>query len=324
VLTQEKVDVRVLIMDDASTDCTPEVGRQLAAGDERVEYRRHDVNRGHIATYNEALASVTADYCVILSADDLMTPGALARATRVMTAHPDVGLAYGRDITFRHAPPLGAARSSAFCTYRIIQYPEFLARACRLGHTAIQAPAAIARTALHRTIGGYREELPHSGDTEIWLRMAAHAPVAELDADQAFRRLHDANMSLAYSPLRRLEQQHKAFDAHFRDFGPRRRDAPELRRIVRRTIAESAFWTGSHAFDRGERDMCNACLAFAASIAPDIRRWAAWRRFLWKRRLGLSVWRLCEPAVARLRRWRTGQVNGRAQNVAEPALRRTV
>ena len=51
----QPVDVRVLIIDDASTDDTPEVAAALAAEDARVEFRRHAVNRGHIATYNEGL-----------------------------------------------------------------------------------------------------------------------------------------------------------------------------------------------------------------------------------------------------------------------------
>ena len=121
VLTQYDVDVRVLVMDDASTDTTEEVGSRLAA-DPRVEYRRHGVNRGHIATYNEALALLTGDFCMVLSADDLLTPGALRRATRVMVMHPAVGFTYGPDITFRHAPPAASAPSAEFCTHRIMAY----------------------------------------------------------------------------------------------------------------------------------------------------------------------------------------------------------
>jgi hypothetical protein len=94
-------------------------------------------------------------------------------------------------------------------------YEEFLERSGRQGHTGIQAPTAVVRTTLHHAIGGYLPELPHSGDTEIWLRMAAHAAVAELAADQAYRRLHDRNMSLTYSPLDRLREQKRAFDIHF-------------------------------------------------------------------------------------------------------------
>jgi glycosyltransferase involved in cell wall biosynthesis len=302
VLSQQEVDTRILIMDDASTDSTPEVGKRIAVGDSRVEYRRHDVNRGHIATYNEALDDVTGDYCMILSADDLLTPGSLMRATQVMDAHPEVGLTYGRDIAFRHAPPVYPAISQKYCSHRIFTYVEFLDISCRLGHTPIQAPTAVVRTALHREIGLYRPELPHSGDTEIWLRMAAHAAVAEIDADQAFRRLHATNMSLGYSPLRRLEEQKRAFDTHFREYAPSWPRVADLERIANRTIAEAAFWHGVTAFENGEPHACDAFLALAAGISPDIESWSAWRRFRWKRRVGVSAWRWLEPIITRVRK----------------------
>jgi glycosyltransferase involved in cell wall biosynthesis len=299
VLTQHDVDVRVLVMDDASTDTTEEVGSRLAA-DPRVEYRRHAVNRGHIATYNEALALLTGDFCMVLSADDLLTPGALRRATRVMLAHPKVGLAYGSDITFRHAPPAAAAPAAPFCTHRIMSYVEFLERSCRLGHTPIQAPTVVVRTSLHRQIGDYRLALPHTADTEIWLRMAAHSAVCELHAPQAFRRLHAKNMSLDYSPARRLDEQKKAFDVHFDQFRSTRPEIAHLQPIVTRTIAEQAFWSAALAFESGDAATCRDFLAFATSICPDIKSSVAWRRMRVKRWLGPSVWRRLAPAMSRV------------------------
>ena len=39
------------------------------------------MNRGHIATFNEGLLDwADGDYCVLISADDKLTPGALRRA----------------------------------------------------------------------------------------------------------------------------------------------------------------------------------------------------------------------------------------------------
>ncbi len=101
----QPVDVRVLIIDDASPDNTAEVAAGLAAQDERVEFRRHTVNQGHIATYNEGLDWGTGDYMLLLSADDLLTPGALSRAVRLMDAHPEVGFTYGRAITTSRPDP---------------------------------------------------------------------------------------------------------------------------------------------------------------------------------------------------------------------------
>ena len=52
---QDGVDVRVLVIDDASTDDSVEVAKQLAGDDSRVEVTVHPTNRRNIATYNEGL-----------------------------------------------------------------------------------------------------------------------------------------------------------------------------------------------------------------------------------------------------------------------------
>src|ERR1700722_3515157 len=88
---QPGVDVRVLIIDDASPDDSADVARAIAARDPRVEVAVHAGNKGHIATYNEGLLDwADGDYSVLLSADDRLTPGALTRATALLDANPDV------------------------------------------------------------------------------------------------------------------------------------------------------------------------------------------------------------------------------------------
>src|SRR5947209_17169762 len=89
VLVQKNVDVRVLIIDDASKDNTGDVATEIAREDGRVEFRHHMSNWGHIATYNEGLAWSDGDYTLLLSADDLLTPGSLLRSTRLMDSHPE-------------------------------------------------------------------------------------------------------------------------------------------------------------------------------------------------------------------------------------------
>lgn len=100
-LQQDGVQVRVLIIDDASSDETQRLSAQLAREDSRVAFTRHSVNQGHIATYNEGLGWVEGDYALLLSADDALIPGALARACRLMNDHPEVSFAYGRGIKTR-------------------------------------------------------------------------------------------------------------------------------------------------------------------------------------------------------------------------------
>src|SRR3954464_13492345 len=84
IVTQSMADLRVLIIDDASSDDSLRAARILAQGDRRVAVVTHERNHGHIETYNEGIAWATGDYFLLLSADDVLVPGALQRATEVM------------------------------------------------------------------------------------------------------------------------------------------------------------------------------------------------------------------------------------------------
>src|SRR5690242_7106353 len=84
VLSQTGCSVRALILNDCSADNSLEIARAIAAEDARVEVIHHEQNKGHIATYNEGIDWDRADYMLLLSADDLLAPGALSRAIDLM------------------------------------------------------------------------------------------------------------------------------------------------------------------------------------------------------------------------------------------------
>jgi hypothetical protein len=192
VLQQPGVDVRVLIIDDESADDTPEVANRLCA-DARVRFRRHAKNRGHIATYNEGLSEATGDYVVLLSADDMLTPGALQRAVAVMEADARVGFVYGCPIAL-YGDRLPPARAGSG-RWTVWDGHAWIAVVCRTGRNCINSPEVVMRTRVQHAIGGYRPSLPHSGDLEMWLRAAAVADVGWIHgADQAYYRVHAASM----------------------------------------------------------------------------------------------------------------------------------
>jgi glycosyltransferase involved in cell wall biosynthesis len=298
ILSQRDVAVRVLILDDASPDETEEVGRALARADRRVEYRRHATNIGHIATYNEGLEWVAAPYNMLLSADDALTPGALARAAQLMDANPSVTLVFGPDVPFSsEEPPTLPASADTDGERRIWPYHEFLGVSCDMGHTPVHAATAVARTSTHTQVGGYLADHPHSGDTEVWLRLAAQGAVGSVDAPQGYRRVHGRNMSFEYGTIGRLAEHKKAFDEHFRVHT----DVEHFRPRIYRTLAHQAFWLATRAFDQGDLATCEGGLEFAQSICPAIRRESFWMRFEWKRRLGPTTWRALRPVMQLLR-----------------------
>jgi glycosyltransferase involved in cell wall biosynthesis len=198
-LNQEGADVRVLVIDDCSSDDTALIGRKLAGNDPRVEFRRHEQNQGHIATYNEGLLGwAKADYSLLLSADDAMVPGAFLRAQKLFDTSSDVGLVYGMGRIITHDDEFRFPPGNDFASARIISGEEFLKSCCELCINPVPTPTAIVRTAWQQRLGGYRSDLPHTGDLEMWMRFALNGSVGVVRSVQGEYRWHGANMGLKY------------------------------------------------------------------------------------------------------------------------------
>jgi len=301
-LTQEGVEVRVLIIDDASHDDSEQVGRNLAAQDSRVEFRRHALNRGHIETYNEGLDWASGEYTLLLSADDVLTPGALARAACVMDAHPEVGLTYGRAISTAAPSPHDFTPPAEF-KWSVKTGAEWLAERCAGTNHPVLTPTAVVRTAIQRRIGGYSKELPHAGDLEMWMRFAAHAAVGFVGADQAYYRTHASNMFLRYSGILDLRQRKEAFDYFFRTCGDLVPDSDSLKKLAQQRDASMAVWRAMQAFEAGDCAACRDIIAFARAEYPRARFGLLWRLKV-KQLLGPKAWSAVAPIFRRLRRGR--------------------
>jgi glycosyltransferase involved in cell wall biosynthesis len=297
---QGDVDVRVLVIDDASPDGSAEVAKDIARRDPRVEVRAHTANRGHIATYNEGLLGwADGDYTVLLSADDRLAPGALVRATRFLDAHPNVGFVYGNPIWFQDGEPLPPARTSGRGN---TWWPghTWLEQRFRQAQSGISSPEVVVRTALQKRVGGYNPGLPHLGDTEMWLRLAAHGDVGYLrGVDQAYYRRHALNMSIAYTPLPTLQQYRLVYESVLERHGERLPDAERLSDLVHRKMASEALWSAARAYDRGRADETPVedLVAFAFDCWPQASRLAAYRALQMRRAVGPRVMPYLQPLV---------------------------
>jgi glycosyltransferase involved in cell wall biosynthesis len=297
---QESVNVRVLIIDDASPDGSAEVARGIAARDSRVEVAVHATNKGHIATYNEGLLEwADGDYSVLMSADDRLTPGALRRATDFLDAHPGVGFVYGNPLWFRGDTPLPTARTRVR-GWSVWPGQLWLERRFRQLQSGISSPEVVVRTSLQKRVGGYDARLPHLGDTEMWIRLAANADVGYLrGADQAYYRRHEQNMSSAYGPLLSLRQYRLAFETVLDRCSERLSDAARLSDLVHRKLAWEALVAAARTYDQGctLRNPVDELVEFAFDCWPQANSLPIYRTLQLRKCIGPRVMPYLQPFV---------------------------
>ena len=255
VQSQGVDDLRILIIDNASTDDSAEVARALAREDRRIEVVVHSKNLGPHASYNEAVDWASSDYFLLLDADDLLVPGCLQRAIGIMDNQPNVAITYGRiaHLSSTGMQP-GISRPEEPATWKVISGPDFVRQACDLSAN-IDAPTAIRRTSAQKAAGYYRKELPYTDDIELWLRIALQGDVARTSATQAVRRVHaqQATASFRDNPVTDLKEHEAAFRSFFSREGLDLDDCDALLRIALRNIEDHAYLSGLSHVVRGFR-----------------------------------------------------------------------
>jgi Glycosyl transferase family 2 len=300
VMDQRGVDVRLLVIDDCSTDDSVDVAIRLAERDDRIELRRHRENVGLIGTANEGLEWAEGDYVVLLSADDLLTPGSLERATAVMSEHANVGMVYGRTLFGREGRPLPEPQGKWRST-KLWSGKYWIRTRCRSGHSCISSPEVVVRNTVQQAVGEYDSACHHTSDLNMWLRIAAVADVAYIrGAPQAIYRIHgDSMLRSDATPMLDLRERRAAFDSFFARCASTLEEHDRLQRMAQRTLARQALWQASRAVDRGTTDgLVDELTRFAFEVCPDTRRLREWRGLRLRKWIGAGRSLLFIPFIA--------------------------
>lgn len=312
ILSQPGVTTEVLILDDASTDDSGRVAEVLADRDRRVRVTHHEWNRGHIATYNEGLSAADSDYVVLLSADDMLAPGALSRATTLMETHPSVGLVYGNPQTFAIEPEVSSSRVRSWSVW---QGNKWIEAQFRRSLNIIYSPEAIVRTSVHHAAGYYSPLLPHSGDLEMWLRIAAISDVGRVNGpDQAFRRVHPGSMMQTNygTVVKDLIERNGAFESFLSTAGANLPNNTELRSLLQKRMCQEALgWAcrvGASSSNSSQEIL--EAVTFAQKTYPSYATLQVWHEFQQQKEFGGLKARIAAASSGILRdvqdrlRWR--------------------
>jgi glycosyltransferase involved in cell wall biosynthesis len=269
VLNQGIQDLRVLIIDNASTDNSVEVARELMAEDRRVDLIARPQNLGRYASFNEGIDWASSDYFVMLCADDLLMPGVLSSAVTAMERNPDVVFAIGEDLRIlEDGSPCPVVHSPiADLQWTISKGRKFIEQCCSRPRASV---APIMRTSAQKAAGYHRADLPFNDDVELLLRLACLGNIAETKSSLAIQRLHAHNHSKSFWD--RPERQYIANEAMFQSFfaneGASIPDAQRLHKRAIRRVSAQAYWSAVARFCRGESSTSFALMRFALAHFP--------------------------------------------------------
>lgn len=183
VLGQDYPRIEYIVIDGASTDGSVDVTRKYS---DRLAFWASEKDSGQAEAINKGLARATGEIVAWLNSDDFYLPGAVSAAVKAFESNPEAGLIYGDTVA---VDEMGEA----------IHYPKYAQWDLEdlLTFNIIGQPAVFMRRDVLLKAGFLDPSFHFLLDHQLWIRMAALAPMVHVPERWAAGRFHESAKNVA-------------------------------------------------------------------------------------------------------------------------------
>ncbi len=186
ILVQTWTDFEFIILDDGSTDRSPEIIADYANKDSRIRVIRLD-HQGIVIALNRGVAEAHAEWIARMDCDDIAHPERLQRQCDTMRKHPEAVLCH------THIRLIGDHQSSTPLG-RFIRTRSLLAlRLCY--QSPIAHPSVMFKKETFLACGEYQQKERHAEDFSLWGRMLVAGDVIGIAEPLLDFRVHSNSIS---------------------------------------------------------------------------------------------------------------------------------
>jgi hypothetical protein len=176
LLTQTYRDFEAIVVDDASTDATPDAVGRKRLSFSLLRYLRRETNGGVAAARNDGIRASSGEFICFLDSDDLYLPRRLEQAVDSLDHFPGIRAVHA-DCEIRG--PAGEVLAQSMITAGRCRKPLLTWRDVAL-HEPVHTNTITVRRSCFDEVGLFDESLRRGQDSEMWLRLSYRHPIAQL------------------------------------------------------------------------------------------------------------------------------------------------
>lgn len=171
VLSQDYTDFELIVLDNCSTDKTPEIVGSY--NDPRLRFSRNDSNLGMMGNWNKILTMVKGEYIKILPADDFLYPGCLKAQCGALDNDTEkkIALVCGRKRIIDDKGKVLFTRGYSHKT-GVVNGFKAINKVIRSGSNILGEPGVVMfRKSVLDKAGSFDASIFYTMDLDMWLRM---------------------------------------------------------------------------------------------------------------------------------------------------------
>ena len=207
VLYQDYDNIELIVLDDGSTDNTPDILKKYLG---RVYWERQ-ANMGQAQTLNKGWGMSSGTILSYLSADDVLSKSAVSTSIRYLKKNLSVVMTYG-DFNLIDVQNSIIRRVSA---------PDFNYAAMVLEQACPPGPGVFFRREAFLAAGGWDPEFKQVPDYEYWLRLGLFGDFMRIPTVLASFRVHPQSLTFSKADFARAKEPIRAIEKYFK-----RKDVP--------------------------------------------------------------------------------------------------
>lgn len=226
VLNQTYEDIEAVIVNDQSTDRTPEILQQYSDID-RIRIFHNETNRGIAASHNRAAREANGEYLCILDDDDRWHPTKVEKQVRLMeTLGDEFAVVYTGGVDTKNDQIIRWYDPSLHGNI----YPEILRKFSLNPHSS-----HMIRSTHFESIGGFDTSFPRGVDWELSIRLAQKYEYEYIREPLVKRKIHGQNVS-------EKQQQVDVGALIWQKYGEKIRQYSDIERAFRSNWYERKAW----------------------------------------------------------------------------------
>jgi len=207
LVNQTYENIEIIVSDNASTDNTVEIVKNIIKTDDRIKLNINSKNLGYSGNLNVLIDLASSDFIAIYHADDIYDKTIIEKQLTILKENPSLGGCFtSAQHISKDGNPINNNYNIDSCfSSEIISLKSFLLKFLEIGGSPLYCPSSMVKKNIYIELKKYNN-IKYIEDLDMWIRILEKYNLAVIKEKLLFYRIHEKQGSSYYVKPTRIDR----------------------------------------------------------------------------------------------------------------------